>query len=125
MACRLMLVGALVSLLLAMAPVPARAADAVFEFAAPPATNLLRVYRVNRSTGEMGACDFVPKPGAIGSTLCYPAGDGGAAQAEGDYGLVASNLAQEGGIMRVNRRTGDVSICYVLNGGVVCTAPAH
>jgi hypothetical protein len=125
MPCRLMLVGALLSSFLAIAPFSARAADATFEFAAPPATNLLRIYRVNRSTGEMGACEFVPKAGTIGTTICYPAGDGGGSQADGDYGLVASNFAQEGGIIRVNRRTGEVSVCYVLNGGVVCTAPVH
>lgn len=104
--------------------VSAPAASGDYEFL-PPSGSMLRIYRVNRATGEMGACEFLAKPGTVGSTVCYPAGDGAGAQPAGVYALVASNLSSEGGIIRVNRQTGDVSICYVLNNGVVCTAPAH
>ncbi len=91
-----------------------------------PQSDLNRIYRVNRLTGEVGACQYGIRDGSIGVTLCYPAGEGAAAQTEpGEYGLVASNHEREGGIFRVNRRTGEMSVCYVLGESVVCTPPAR
>ena len=63
--------------------------------------------------------------GAIGGTMCYPSGEGAGTQAAGQYGLLATKLANEGGIVRVNRQTGEISVCYVLNNGVVCTPPGR
>ncbi len=61
----------------------------------------------------------------MGITLCHPAGEGaGPQQPPGDYGLVASRHEKEGGVFRVNLRTGEMSICYVLNEAVVCTPAA-
>ena len=94
-----------------------------YEFAAPPATNADVVYRVDRATGEVGACVFSAKGPTIGSTVCFPAGEGAGPQASGDYGLIASNSATANGLFRVNRNTGEMSVCYVLNERVVCTAP--
>jgi hypothetical protein len=96
-----------------------------YEFAAPPATNANLIYRVNRTNGEVSACQFAAKGPAIGSTVCFPAGEGAGPQSPGDYGLVPSNFAQEPGLFRVNRQTGDMSVCYVLNERIVCTAPAR
>lgn len=95
-------------------------------FAAAPQTDLNRIYRVDRYTGEVGACQYGIKDGTVGVTLCYPAGAGaGPQQGNGEYALMPSHHAREGGIFRVNLRTGDVSVCYVLSDHVVCTPPAH
>ncbi len=101
------------------------AAAQQFEFSAAPHQGLNRVYRVDRTTGEVGACQYGLKDGGIGLTLCYPAGEGAKAGAQGDYGLVGSHHISEAGIFRVNRRTGEMSICYVFNDEqVVCTPAA-
>lgn len=97
-----------------------------FEFKASPHIALNRVYRVDRVTGEMGACQYGLVDNSVGATLCYPAGEGAGPQPAGEYGLIASSHQQESGIFRVNRKTGDMSICYVLNDEkVVCTPQAH
>lgn len=105
----------------------AGAAAESFQFAPAPHVALNRVYRVDRFSGEVSACQFgVKDDNSVGVTLCYPAGEGAKGQAPGDYGLVASNHQQEAGIFRVNRRTGEMSICYVLNDEqVVCTPQAR
>lgn len=121
----------------------AMACAGTYEFLAAPETDLNRVFRLDRVTGEMGACQYAlkdevaQKPGdagatqnakgapvPVGVTLCYPAGEGATAQAPGEYGLVASHHEREGGVFRVDLRQGGMSICYVLNEAVVCTPPA-
>ena len=57
----------------------------------------------------------------MGVTLCFGAGEGAGVQTPGEYGLVASRHEREGGVFRVNYRTGDMSICYVFDEKVVCT----
>jgi hypothetical protein len=99
-------------------------AAGAYDFVAAPATDLNRVYRVDRSTGEMGACQYGLQEGTIGVTICYPAGEGGGAQPPGDYAIVASHHDQESGVFRLNLRTGEMSNCYVLEEKVVCTRPA-
>jgi hypothetical protein len=100
----------------------ARADD--YEFVAAPATDLNRVFRLDKATGEVGACQFgLTDEGSIGVTLCYKPGDGARPQAPGDYGLVATRHEREAGVFRVDRRTGAMSICYVLKQAVVCTPP--
>jgi len=94
-----------------------------YDFVAAPATDLNRVYRVDRSTGEMGACQYGLE-GTIGVTICYPAGEGGGAQAPGDYAILASRHDRESGVFRLNLRTGEMSNCYVLDEKVVCTPSA-
>jgi hypothetical protein len=97
-----------------------------YAFAPAPQQDLNRLYRVDRLTGEVIACQFAIKDGdAVGVTLCYPAGEGAKAGDAGDYALVASSHRQEAGIFRVNQRTGEVSICYVRGDQeTVCTPPA-
>ena len=119
-------------LFLAAAP----AAAATYEFLAAPEIDLNRVYRLDKATGEMGACQYGLAEGTggaaaaaarnddVGVTLCYPPGQGGGPQAQSEYALVASRHNKEGGVFRVDVRTGTMSICYVLNDTVVCTAPA-
>lgn len=97
---------------------------APYDFLAAPETDLNRVYRLDRATGEIGACQYGLKEGTIGTTLCYPPGEGAGAQPSSEYGLVASRHEREGGVFRVDLRTGMMSICYVLNDAVVCTPPA-
>lgn len=111
---------------LAVAASGAAASAQNFDFKASPHISLNRVYRVDRVTGEMGACQYGLVDNSVGATLCYPAGDGATAQPPGEYGLVASSHQQESGIFRVNRKTGDMSICYVLNDEkIVCTPQAR
>jgi hypothetical protein len=96
-----------------------------YDFLAAPQINLNRVFRLDRTTGEVGACQFGLKEGApVGITLCYPPGQGAGPQGSSDYALVASRHEQEGGVFRVDLRTGMMSICYVLNEAVVCTPQA-
>ncbi len=109
---------------------------ASYEFLAAPETDLNRVYRLDKATGEMGACQYgliegqgdkdptAPKKSDVGVTLCYPPGEGGGPQSQSEYALVASRHDKEGGVFRVDVRTGTMSICYVLNDTVVCTPPA-
>ena len=96
-------------------------AVANFEFMAAPQTDLNRVYRVDKSTGEVAACQYGLKEGGVGVTLCYPPGDGATPQIPSEYGLVSSRHEREAGVFRVDLRTGAMSICYVLNEMVVCT----
>lgn len=95
-----------------------------YDFAAAPQTDLNRIYRIDRYSGEVTACQYGMKEGAIGLTLCYGAGQGAGAQPAGDYALMASRHEKEGGVFRVNRRSGEVSVCYVFEDDVVCTPPA-
>ncbi|GLK57804.1 hypothetical protein JOD31_003236 [Methylopila capsulata] len=94
-------------------------------FLAAPQVDLNRMYRVDRATGEMGSCQYAVKDGTVGVTLCFPAGEGAGAQQPGVYDLVASNHSREGGVFRVDRRSGRMSSCYVLGEQVVCTPLAR
>lgn len=95
-----------------------------FDFLAAPQTDLNRIYRVDRVTGEVGACQYGLQEGSVGVTLCFPAGEGAGKQAEGSsFGLVSSRHEREGGVFRVDHRTGAMSICYVFEEKVVCTPP--
>jgi hypothetical protein len=95
-----------------------------YEFLAAPETDLNRVYRLDRASGEVGACQYGLKEASIGVTLCYPPGEGAGPQATSEYSLIASRHEREGGIFRIDIRTGAMSVCYVLNEAVVCTPPA-
>jgi len=95
-----------------------------YEFLAAPETDLNRVYRLDKATGEIGACQYGLKDGgSVGVTFCYPPGEGAGPQSSSDYALVASRHEREGGVFRVDLRNGVMSICYVLNEAVVCTPP--
>jgi hypothetical protein len=93
-----------------------------YEFLAE--TDLNRVYRLDRATGEIGACQYGLKEASVGVTLCYASGEGAGPQAPSEYSLIASRHEREGGIFRIDMRTGLMSICYVMNDAVVCTPPA-
>lgn len=97
-----------------------------YEFLAAPQTDLNRVFRLDKASGEVGACQYGLKEGTqVGVTLCYPPGEGAKAGAFSDYALVASRHTGEGGVFRVDLRSGMMSICFVLNeSSVVCTPPA-
>jgi len=95
-----------------------------YEFLAAPEKDLNRIYRLDRATGEVAACQYGLKEGTIGVTLCYGPGEGAGPQGSSEYGLVASSHEREGGIFRVDLRTGMMSVCYVLNDAVVCTPQA-
>jgi hypothetical protein len=99
--------------------VPAFAAP--YDFVPAPQNDLNRIYRIDRITGEVSSCQYGLQEGTIGVTLCFTAGEGAGSQTPGEYGLVASRHEREGGVFRVNYRTGDMSICYVFDEKVVCT----
>ena len=108
----------------AIAASPALAAGS-YDFLAAPEIDLNRIFRLDKATGEVGACQFGLKEGSpVGVTLCYPPGQGATPQGSSDYALVASRHEQEGGVWRVDLRTGMMSICYVLSDAVVCTPQA-
>jgi len=95
-------------------------ANSQFEFLAAPQINLSLVYRLDKLTGDVIACKFALNPnkteveaGAYGVTLCYRGGEGATKQEPGDYGLIATRHEQEGGVFRVDYRTGALSICYL------------
>ena len=118
----------LISALLASLPAFAPSGGALagnYEFLAAPQTDLNRVFRLDKTTGEVGACQYGLKEGSpIGVTLCYPPGEGAKAGPPGDFALVSSHHTQEGGVFRVDLKTGQMSICYVYNeSSVACTAP--
>ncbi len=98
---------------------------ASYEFLAAPETDLNRVYRLDRATGEIGACQYGLKEASVGVTLCYTSGEGAGPQAPSEYSLIASRHEREGGVFRIDMRTGLMSICYVLNDVVVCTPQAR
>ncbi len=106
-----------------VATVPAFAQQ--YQFMPAPQTDLNRVYRIDRQTGEIGACQYGLKDGTIGVTLCYPAGEGAGPQEPSEYALVASRHDREGGIFRVNEKTGAMSVCYIYDEKVVCTPPGR
>ncbi len=109
------------AILIAVVAGPALAGQ--FEFVSAPQSDLNRIYRVDRVTGEVGACQYGQKEGTFGVTLCFPAGDGAGKQEPSEYGLVASRHEREGGVFRVDMRTGAMSVCYVFDERVVCTPP--
>jgi len=94
-----------------------------FEFVPAPQNDLNRIYRVDRSTGEVGACQYGQKDGSYGVTLCYSAGEGAGPLEPSEFGLIASRHEHEAGVFRVDYRTGAMSICYVFESHVVCTPP--
>ncbi len=114
-----------------------------YDFLPAPQINLSLLYRVDRLTGDVIACQFAHNPGktdigpgAFGVTACYRGGEGAVNQPPGDYALIASRHEQEGGVFRVDRRSGAVSVCYlyfqrvkqgeqekVTDQYVVCTTP--
>jgi hypothetical protein len=114
---------------------PAAAFADQYQFLSSPEKDLNRIFRVDKVTGEVGACQYTLSPGksdvapgAIGLTLCFPAGEGAGPQDPSEYALIASHHEQEGGVWRLDVRKGTMSICYVLTqddyNKVVCTPPA-
>ena len=104
---------------------PVAAAAASFEFVPAPQADLNRMYRVDKVTGEVTSCQYGLQEvgGGIGLTVCFAAGEGAGAQPPSEYGLVATRHTREAGVFRVNYRTGEMSICFVLvkKEQVVCT----
>ena len=100
------------------------AGAAPYDFVPAPQTDLNRIYRIDRITGEVSSCQYGLQQSSVGVTLCFGAGEGAGAQTPGEYGLVSSRHEREGGVFRVNYRTGEMSICYVFDERVVCTPQA-
>ena len=101
---------------------PALAAS--YDFVPAPQADLNRMYRIDKATGEVISCQYYLQEGTIGVTLCFGPGEGAGAQAAGEYGLLPSRHTKEAGVFRVNYRSGEMSVCYVLEDKVVCTPQA-
>ena len=112
---------AVMSVVLGLGGLIGPALAAPYDFVPAPQNDLNRIYRIDRVTGEVSSCQYGLQEGTIGVTLCFSAGEGAGAQSPGEYGLVASHHEREGGVFRVNYRTGEMSICYVFDERVVCT----
>src|SRR3954471_8614368 len=112
---------ALILAVLALGGLSGPALAASYDFVPAPQTDLNRIYRIDRITGEVSSCQYGLQEGTVGATLCFGGGEGAGAQPPGEYGLVASRHEREGGVFRVNYRTGQMSICYVFDERVVCT----
>jgi hypothetical protein len=111
--------------LVAALAAPTIASAQSFEFLAAPSKDINRVFRLDKTSGEVGACQYGIKHDApMGVTLCYPPGEGAKGGQPGEYALIASRHESEGGVFRVDLRSGAMSICFVLDNNVVCTAPA-
>lgn len=108
-------------LAVAMAGGAGGALAAPYDFVPAPQTDLNRLYRVDKYSGEVSSCQYGLQEGSVGVTLCFGAGEGAGPQPPGEYGLVASRHEREGGVFRVNYRTGEMSVCYVYDEKVVCT----
>src|SRR5215207_8237589 len=112
---------ALILAVLALGGLSGPALAASYDFVPAPQTDLNRIYRIDRITGEVSSCQYGLQEGTVGATLCFGGGEGAGPQPPGEYGLVASRHEREGGVFRVNYRTGEMSICYVFDEKVVCT----
>ena len=87
---------ALISAALALGGLVGPALAAPYDFVPAPQTDLNRIYRIDRITGEVSSCQYGLQEGTIGVTLCFSAGDGAGPQTPGEYGLVASRHEREG-----------------------------
>ena len=105
--------------LFAVASWPSLAAP--YDFVPAPQNDLNRIYRIDRATGEVISCQYGLQEGTVGVTLCFAAGEGAGPQSPAEYGLVPSRHEREGGVFRVNYRTGGMSVCYVFDERGVCT----
>jgi hypothetical protein len=94
---------------------------APYDFVPAPQNDLNRIYRIDRATGEVISCQYGLQEGTVGVTLCFAPGEGAGPQTPAEYGLVPSRHEREGGVFRVNYRTGGMSVCYVFDERVVCT----
>ena len=130
-------------LVLATLAAPMAGAGERFEFLPAPQINLSLIYRLDKLTGDVIACQYAHnpgkndvEPGAYGVTQCYRGGDGASKQEPGEYGLIATRHEQEGGVFRVDYRSGALSVCYlyvqrekqgvsenIVDQYVVCTTP--
>jgi hypothetical protein len=104
-----------------MLALPSVSFAATYEFVPAPQTDLNRIYRVDKYSGEVSSCQYGLQEGSVGATLCFGAGEGAGPQPPGEYGIVSSRHEREGGVFRVNYRTGEMSVCYVFDEKVVCT----
>jgi hypothetical protein len=105
-----------------------------YGFRSPPSAQANRIYSVNTATGEMSACQFErPEGSLVGVTKCFAKDASAGPQKAGAYELISTLYSGETGVFRVNRDTGEMSVCYVRDmpkagGGteasVVCTPPA-
>ncbi len=95
-----------------------------YEFLSPPNPDTNRLYRVNIKTGEMGVC-WYGRDKYIGFTDCRTVGEGAGPQKPGRYKLFATKFESEKGVFRVNTNTGEMSLCWVRKGELICTKPAR
>jgi hypothetical protein len=113
--------GSPVLLALLLATLGSAPASAEYVFVSPSAKNQNRVYWLDRYTGTVGACQYQTEGAPQGTMLCFPPGENAQGMPSGDYDLKASNWDTEWGVFRVNRTTGEISLCFVDDDKVACT----
>jgi hypothetical protein len=96
-----------------------------YEFLPAPQINLSLVYRLDKLSGDVIACQFAHNPGrpdvgpgAFGVTSCYRSGDGATKQDPGDYGLIALSICY---LYFQREKQGDHEA--IADQYVVCTPP--
>jgi len=103
----------------AAAPVSAQQ----YDFLAPPSSDANRLYSVNIKTGQIGMCFYDRDKGrGIGVTKCFKVGEGAGPQKPGRYKLYRTKFDPDKGVFRVNTNTGEMSLCWMRRGELVCTA---
>ncbi len=108
------------AMLAAAAPVRAE-----YIFSTPTAKNQNRVYWLDRYTGTVGACQYSKAQGGPnGAMVCFAPDAGAKGQPNSDYDLLPSNWDSEWGMFRVNKASGEISLCLVQDDKVVCTPQA-
>lgn len=92
--------------------------EGAYHFSPSGHTDRLNLFRVHRTTGAVDLCDWKAagegEP-AAGTISCSKQGPGAQAQADGDYVLVPAVDQDSNTIFRVNRATGSVALCYVID----------
>ncbi|MCK0196172.1 hypothetical protein MWN34_04525 [Ancylobacter sp. 6x-1] len=114
---------------------PPAGAPSAYVFAPPPSVQANRLYSVNTATGEVSACQFErPDDSLVGVTRCLPRdASAGPQPTPARFDIFSTHYSGETGVFRVNRDTGEMSVCYVRDmpkgGGteasLVCTPPAR
>ena len=74
---------AFVSMVLALGSMAGSAQAASYDFVPAPQTDLNRIYRIDRVTGEVSSCQYGLQEGTIGVTLCFTSGEGAGPQTPG------------------------------------------
>ncbi len=86
-------------------------------------TDLNRIYRIDASRARSGRASTARRKAPSASRSASPRATGPASRNPPNTASSASRHEREGGVFRVDMRTGAMSVCYVFDERVVCTPP--